>query len=42
MLNTKRPKTSGRVERCVDVDVDFDDRIDLTDVEEVELTYFGG
>jgi len=35
----KRPKTSGRAERCVDVDVDVDDRID---VEEVELTYFDG
>jgi hypothetical protein len=36
----KRPKTvweSAREERCVDVDV-VDDRRDLTDVAEVELT----
>ncbi len=38
MSNTKKSKTvweSARAERCVD---DVDDGIDLTDVEEVELT----
>jgi hypothetical protein len=38
--NMKAPRTvwaSGKAERCVR-SVDVDDRIDLTDVEEVELT----
>jgi hypothetical protein len=39
MKKAKTEWESGRAERCFDVDVDdVDDRIDLTDVAEVELT----